>query len=719
MMANKRKSPPGPTDPPPAKAKRGTAGSKENAIPIRRSGRSTKGQGGELQQKQTVSEAVQPHQGLPRQKKTHTQDIPDNVVKNPMAPMPAKRSKRSKANVFPTLPQGMPMPTVPRPLSYMASSHTELNMNNRDSMFGFHLPPQISPLVAGSSNPSSGSSVTTGASPLASVAKADGSRVPIDPVLLAESQSQPSLRQAPVVYHSSSQVHQRQGPTSLLPGQNPSTGDRSKGQVTGIDIRTRDTFDSNGEDDSEDDGEDDKVDEFGVEYESDIGDSDDGSELVLLGHSEVHNTDNGGETNNDGYQDIGAEYSTHHDLHDPLLVPGFDQSPSEDERFFQAQLRFPSEPEVTFEGSGKKRPKRASHHKRQRTSQKNSAQNAETGAKGNDPYDVVGKYYQRNRAPIPPHPVQLEKIRSQNSRDASVETGVGDKQCSEASTDEGEKTRARRYSQKCYTRSANVPKRLGFYPPQWRDVLEKAQKLWRSWMALECGFPERETKEHLDKAMQCVIKALSEHQENGRKVENGFWEEHQDDMREYIFADKSTFRGIIKTKAAEIVHHRYDFRPKETPNNQQEEIDFISNAIQNLLDEGKFLRGGYDELGKTNNLTHPAIKELSIHIYKLAVPSLSAEFEKGIPCKIVALAASAIRCCLDAWRLGWETKKDFTAGEYGRTYNSILELIERMRQHPYHWEKFTAARRTWAEEVKFQTCPNAELGATDMDICLD
>ena len=49
----------------------------------------------------------------------------------------------------------------------------------------------------------------------------------------------------------------------------------------------------------------------------------------------------------------------------------------------------------------------------------------------------------------------------------------------------------------------------------------KAQKLWWHWVALECGFPERDIKAHLDMAMQCVTDALSKHQKNGGRVENG------------------------------------------------------------------------------------------------------------------------------------------------------------------------------------------------------
>jgi hypothetical protein len=110
-----------------------------------------------------------------------------------------------------------------------------------------------------------------------------------------------------------------------------------------------------------------------------------------------------------------------------------------------------------------------------------------------------------------------------------VGTDVEDKQCledvglnSESPTDnEKEKSRVRCHSQKCYTGSMDNLKKLGFYPTQWHDVLERAQKMWWPWMAFECGFPEREIKEHLNMAMKCVIDALLEHQENGSKVEQG------------------------------------------------------------------------------------------------------------------------------------------------------------------------------------------------------
>lgn len=257
-----------------------------------------------------------------------------------MAPMLPTRSKRSKADVifafplivstidnaasqvFPTLPQGMPMPTVPRPLSHIIPSGTEHNPNNLDPRFGFNLPPRFH----GRDTPGP---------PLV----ADASEIPIDPVLLAESQFQSSRRPPQVVYHSSSsQVHQ--GPMPLL----PDTGDQSKGQATGIDIYTGGILGSDG---SGDDSEDDKADESGAgyEHESDSSNSSDNKlEYDPLSRPNAYHTSFPVNTHEHHDPILGAFHfcEISPSLHLVSTVPGFDQSPSEDERFAQAQLRFSS-----------------------------------------------------------------------------------------------------------------------------------------------------------------------------------------------------------------------------------------------------------------------------------------------------------------------------------------------------------------------------------------
>jgi hypothetical protein len=47
--------------------------------------------------------------------------------------------------------------------------------------------------------------------------------------------------------------------------------------------------------------------------------------------------------------------------------------------------------------------------------------------------------------------------------------------------------------------------------------------------------------------------------------------------------------------------------------------------------------------GRTNSLTHPTVKELSVHIYNLVAPGLPAVFKDMIQCETVALAGAAVR----------------------------------------------------------------------------
>ena len=81
--------------------------------------------------------------------------------------------------------------------------------------------------------------------------------------------------------------------------------------------------------------------------------------------------------------------------------------------------------------------------------------------------------------------------------------------------------RLRQHSQKSHSGHSTDPNRLRFYPSQWRDVLDNAIKWWRLWMVLSCAFPNRGNHNHSDMAIECIVKALDEHQKNGASVESG------------------------------------------------------------------------------------------------------------------------------------------------------------------------------------------------------
>lgn len=83
------------------------------------------------------------------------------------------------------------------------------------------------------------------------------------------------------------------------------------------------------------------------------------------------------------------------------------------------------------------------------------------------------------------------------------------------------KRRAARHSQTPYSTSKSRPKptRLGFYPGQWSDVLEKEKRKFRLFLATDVPFPIRD--DHLSRAKDFVSEAINEHQKQGGQLENG------------------------------------------------------------------------------------------------------------------------------------------------------------------------------------------------------
>jgi hypothetical protein len=55
-----------------------------------------------------------------------------------------------------------------------------------------------------------------------------------------------------------------------------------------------------------------------------------------------------------------------------------------------------------------------------------------------------------------------------------------------------------------------------------------------------------------------------------------------------------------------------------------------------------------------------------------------------------------IQLCLEEWEDGLQRKLSFKGGVYGTVHNAMLDLIEEVKNNPYHGPKFAANRRKWA-----------------------
>jgi hypothetical protein len=55
----------------------------------------------------------------------------------------------------------------------------------------------------------------------------------------------------------------------------------------------------------------------------------------------------------------------------------------------------------------------------------------------------------------------------------------------------------------------------------------------------------------------------------------------------------------------------------------------------------------------------------------------------------------------------WDNKFKFSSSVFSNTYNGILKLMDRMKNNPdpYHWNKFCATHRSWAQAAVLSYIP--------------
>ncbi|KAG2337595.1 hypothetical protein BDR05DRAFT_952529 [Suillus weaverae] len=94
----------------------------------------------------------------------------------------------------------------------------------------------------------------------------------------------------------------------------------------------------------------------------------------------------------------------------------------------------------------------------------------------------------------------------------------------------------------------------------------------------------------------------------------GIWPDHKADMVKLLYKDLSTWCSDLKKIAISIVPSMYNLIPSAEVL-PQARTAWIENAAMELLDESLFLCDSVDELGKTNNAAHPALKAADIAFF--------------------------------------------------------------------------------------------------------
>ncbi|KAG1723785.1 uncharacterized protein EDB91DRAFT_1255520 [Suillus paluster] len=165
-------------------------------------------------------------------------------------------------------------------------------------------------------------------------------------------------------------------------------------------------------------------------------------------------------------------------------------------------------------------------------------------------------------------------------------------------------------------------------------------------------------------------------------------------MAKLLYEDLSTWRSDLKKIAISTVPSMYNLIPSADilP---QARTAWVANTAMKLLDNSVFLHDGVDELGKTNNAAHPALKAAAIAFcytgsYHIAHrrPDI---FKEELPLESLALVCAVYNCVFDRLVKNGSGKyfPKFTAKDYSSVYLSMVAELKKIMKRTYHGPKLT------------------------------
>ncbi|KAF8425392.1 hypothetical protein L210DRAFT_3653179 [Boletus edulis BED1] len=211
----------------------------------------------------------------------------------------------------------------------------------------------------------------------------------------------------------------------------------------------------------------------------------------------------------------------------------------------------------------------------------------------------------------------------------------------------------------------------------------------------------RDLKTSITEALTTTISEWNE----SAVFEPGYWPDHKTGMACVLLGDMSTWRSELKTVAFAVCPVAYNLiPPQEIP--PREKVQWVQNSAAQLLADSFFLRGGFDQQGKTNNFAHPALMEVAIRFFYMGSNRIADkrpnQFRKAIPLACIALAGAAINCVLDGFAkngaVTLKTIPQFSGKEYWSTFLTMSKMLNEILHHPYHGRKLRKQVGKWGEE---------------------
>ncbi|KAJ3715298.1 hypothetical protein DFJ43DRAFT_1160504 [Lentinula guzmanii] len=257
------------------------------------------------------------------------------------------------------------------------------------------------------------------------------------------------------------------------------------------------------------------------------------------------------------------------------------------------------------------------------------------------------------------------------------------------------------------------PNKDSFYPEQMKKLILRAKQLVYLHLVTENPFP-RSTHPCFSNALDI---AVTEFAGENIVVESGYLVEYRANILTLLYRDTSNIRSTMKKKARPVVQMMYELtltdEQMESGHNSRDKADIIIGKVEDLLSHENFLRDGFDELGKTNNIAHPGLRETVLSLFFKEQGSLTPvaqlfpeSFSNSIPQVALALTMAVVRNCIEEYEMGIRrVNKALTTEACFPVYQCMLAAIDAVNKNAYHQRKLQQTTREWARAGRRLLCP--------------
>ncbi|KAF9455371.1 hypothetical protein BDZ94DRAFT_772046 [Collybia nuda] len=319
-------------------------------------------------------------------------------------------------------------------------------------------------------------------------------------------------------------------------------------------------------------------------------------------------------------------------------------------------------------------------------------------------YSVLTLHHSTNRKIRVPDPAELNADRRRGSHsNESLPTALDHHNHSRSPSSDGTdnenrplanyKKRAKRNSKKDINK-APPRTQMGFYPPQWVNLIEFAKNHYRLYIFTgPTGFYERSAAA-LRVAFNSVMEGITVHDNDPHSEPLDQFYFDKQALSILIFEDGASYRGKMKIMGREVLlsHFKNVLRPplvKQEFKSEAERLKKIVFDVEAMLFEGvAFLRGGFDINGKTKNFGHPVLADFCAQFfYSNKDTSLGflfpAEFQV-LPRSCLSLACACLVNCVREYKTGLMVPISFEGKVFGPVQVAMLGLIDELDNHVYH-----------------------------------